>query len=173
MRVRKYHQLTTTMPFMRGDRNEATMQTTPEQIPARLAPVRRSTGRHSTSQSRGITIVEMLAVVGVIALLLAILLPAVNLARRNALWATSQANLRQVGQLLVLYGGDNRDAIVPTAFDYRSLPAPGKPRSASPPTVNPPLGPVSYGTWTDILWTTGKFGPVATITNADPATVWD
>ena len=73
----------------------------------------------------------------------------------------------------MLYGGDNRDAVVPTAFDYRSLPSPGKPRTASPPTVAPPLGPVSYGTWTDILWTTGKFGPVATITNADPATVWD
>lgn len=132
------------------------------------APSPRSRGR-----TRGITIVEMLAVVGVIALLLAILLPAVSLARRNAQWATSQANLRQVGQLLVLYAGDNRDAVVPTAFDYRNEPAPGKARTSSPPGVSPPLGPVSYGTWTDILWTAGKFGPVATITSADPATVWD
>jgi len=156
---------------------EGTMQTTSEsrtESSHRSAcPMSREREITRFRTARGITIVEMLAVVGVIALLLAILLPAVNLARRNALWATSQANLRQVGQLLVLYGADNRDAVVPTAFDYRSLPAPGKPRSASPPTVNPPLGPVSYGTWTDILWTTGKFGPVATITNADPATVWD
>jgi prepilin-type processing-associated H-X9-DG protein len=123
--------------------------------------------------ARGITIVEMLAVVGVIALLLAILLPAVSLARRNAQWATSQANLRQVGQLLVLYAGENRDAVVPTAFDYRSELAPGKTRTASPPGTTPPLGPVSYGTWTDILWTAGKFGPVASIGAADPSTVWD
>ena len=88
---------------------------------------------------RGITIVEMLIVIGVIAVLLAILLPALSVARRNALWATSQANLREIGQLLVLYAGDNREAIVPTAFDYRTNLAAGKPRSASPAGAAPML----------------------------------
>ncbi len=116
---------------------------------------------------RGMTIVEILAVVGVIVLLLGILLPAVNLARRNALWGRSQANLRQVGQLLVLYATDNRDSIVPTAFDYRDPSTPsivnGKPRSVSPPGTSPPIGAAGYGSWTDILWTTGGFGPVGSI----------
>lgn len=112
---------------------------------------------------RGITIVEMLVVIGVIAVLLAILLPALSVARRNALWATSQANLREIGQLLVLYSSENREAIVPTAFDYRTSLAPGKVRSASPTGSQPPIGPLSYGSWTDILWTTGKFGPIAKV----------
>lgn len=121
---------------------------------------------------RGITIVEMLIVIGVLAVLLAILLPALSIARRNALWATSQANLREIGQLLVLYAGDNREAIVPTAFDYRANLAAGKPRSASPAGAAPPIGPVSYGSWTDILWTTGRFGPIAK-TEENPTTPWD
>ena len=121
---------------------------------------------------RGITIVEMLIVIGVIAILLAILLPALSVARRNALWATSQANLREIGQLLVLYAGDNREAIVPTAFDYRTSLAPGKVRSASPPGATPPIGALNYGSWTDILWTTGRFGPIAKVEEI-PTSNWD
>jgi hypothetical protein len=138
---------------------------------------------HDSAQShpsaRGFTIVETLAVVGVIALLLAILLPAINVARRNALWGTSQANLRQIGQLLVTYAGDNRDAVVPTAFDYApnltatEIGRAGKVRSASPPTIaTPPIGKLHAGSWCDILWTYGGFGPVGR-TDFDPATVWD
>jgi hypothetical protein len=122
--------------------------------------------------SRGITIVEMLVVIGVIAVLLAILLPALSVARRNALWATSQANLREIGQLLVLYAGDNRESIVPTAFDYSQNLAPGKVRTASPPGTLAPIGALSVGSWADILWTTGKFGPIAN-TAENPASPWD
>lgn len=121
---------------------------------------------------RGITIVEMLIVIGVIAVLLAILLPALSIARRNAVWATSQANLREIGQLLVLYSSENREAIVPTAFDYRTSLAPGKVRSASPPGATPPVGALNYGSWTDILWTTGRFGPIAKV-EENPANPWD
>ncbi len=120
---------------------------------------------------RGFTLVEMLAVVGVIAVLLAILLPAINIARRNAVWGTSQANLRQIGQLVALYAGDNRESIPATAFDYSASAAPGKPRSASPPGVNPPLGPLNVGSWADLLWTSGKFGPVVNV--AGSASGWD
>lgn len=134
---------------------------------------RRGDLRGTHAAPRGITIVEMLAVIGVIAVLVAILLPAISLARRNALWGTSQANLRQVGQLLTLYATENREAIVPTAFDYRTFPSPGKVRSASPQGALPPIGPVNYGSWTDVLWTVGKFGPVAS-TAADTSTPqWD
>jgi len=113
----------------------------------------------------------MLAVVGVIAVLLAILLPALNIARRNAIWASSQANLRQVGQLIALYATDNREWIPATAFDYRGSAAPGKPRSASPPGVNAPIGDLNYGSWTDLLWTSGKFGPLVNVSEA--ASSWD
>lgn len=129
--------------------------------------------RRLPPRPRGITIVEMLAVIGVIAVLMAILLPAISLARRNALWGTSQANLRQIGQLLTLYAAENREAIVPTAFDYRTFPSPGKVRSASPPGATPPIGPVNYGSWTDVLWTVGKFGPIASTSEDTSTPAWD
>lgn len=125
------------------------------------------------TRTRGLTIVEMLAVIGVIAVLLAILLPAISLARRNALWGTSQANLRQVGQLVVLYAGENRETVVPTAFDYSASIAPGKVRTASPVGAQPPVGPISVGSWADILWTTGKFGPIAPGTIDGNPINWD
>lgn len=126
---------------------------------------------HQRTNRRGFTIVEMLAVMGIIAILIAILLPALSGARRNTLWAKSQANLRQVGQLLVLYATDNREAIAPTAFDYRTLVAPGKVRSASPPGIQPPIGQLSVGSWTDILWTSAKYDPIVNL--AEGASTWD
>ena len=136
-----------------------------------------NTRANTRANRRGMSIVEMLTVIGVIALLLAILLPALNVARRNALWGTSQANMKQIGQLLTLYAGENRDAIVPTAFDYRLNlgpgNAPGKVRSASPAGVAPPIGALNYGSWTDILWTHGEFGPLVYSSAVDPDLFWD
>jgi prepilin-type N-terminal cleavage/methylation domain-containing protein len=117
---------------------------------------------------RGFSIVEMLAVAAAIAVLVGILLPVLNAARRSALYGTSQSNLRQVGQYLALYAGDNREAIVPTAFDYRANLAPGKVRTASPVGVAPPIGPLSVGSWVDILWTENSLGPIATNDDTTP-----
>jgi hypothetical protein len=86
----------------------------------------------------------------------------------SALYGTSQSNLRQVGQYLALYAGDNREAIVPTAFDYRANLAPGKVRTASPVGVAPPIGPLSVGSWVDILWTENSLGPIATNDDTTP-----
>ena len=52
---------------------------------------------------RGITIVEVLTVIGVIVLLLGILLPALGVLRQNAILSRSQANLRQLGTYLKAY----------------------------------------------------------------------
>ncbi len=128
---------------------------------------RRRCGRPGSSP-RGFSIVEMLAVAAAIAVLVGILLPVLNAARRSALFGTSQSNLRQVGQLLALYAGDNREAIVPTAFDYRANLAPGKVRTPSPVGVLPPIGDVSVGSWVDILWTENSFGPIATNDTSTP-----
>jgi type II secretory pathway pseudopilin PulG len=109
------------------------------------------------------TIVEIIAVVGIIVVLLAILLPALSVASGNARWATSQSNMKQIFQLMQEYTTDNRETIVPAAFDYSGNSYPGNPRSAQPPTATPPLQSengmrLNYGTWSDILWTYGKFG---------------
>ena len=133
---------------------------------------------HQRTNNRGFTIVEMLAVIGVIVVLLAILLPALSAARRNALWGTSQSNLRQVGALLMLYIQDNRDTIPPTAFDYVQDPTnqqevarAGKVRAPSPAGTLPPIGDLYAGSWTDILWSAGKFGP--TLNLSETASAWD
>jgi prepilin-type N-terminal cleavage/methylation domain-containing protein len=65
----------------------------------------RSHGRKAPPR-RGFTIVELLVVVSIIALLLALLLPAVAKGRDKALITQSVANLRNLGTASEKYAGD-------------------------------------------------------------------
>jgi len=62
----------------------------------------------------GFTLIELLIVIAVIALLVGILLPALAQARRSARAISCMAQLRGVGQGLVLYNSDNRDLVIPS-----------------------------------------------------------
>ncbi len=66
----------------------------------------------------GFTLVELLVVIGIIALLISILLPTLSSARQSANAVTCQSNLRQVGVGLTFYNNSN-NGIMPYSWIQR------------------------------------------------------
>ena len=95
------------------------------------------------SPKRGFTLVELLVVIGIIALLISILLPSLNRAREMSNRIKCSSNLRQIGQAMQLYANENggdfpRTYYTPSAnpIDYNVANAPGTGYTSSNPFAN-------------------------------------
>jgi prepilin-type N-terminal cleavage/methylation domain-containing protein/prepilin-type processing-associated H-X9-DG protein len=76
------------------------------------------------AKRRGFTLVELLVVIGIIAVLVAILLPALRKAREAAVGAACLSHIRQVGIFVQMYANDH-GGVIPQGYSEGRMPATG------------------------------------------------
>lgn len=72
------------------------------------------------SKQKGFTLIELLVVIAIIALLLAILMPSLKMAKRKAQNLICLTNLNNMGKAWYAYGSDNSQKMVSGKTDYAS-----------------------------------------------------
>jgi len=106
---------------------------------------------------KGFTLVELLVVIGIIALLISILLPALNRARESAATIKCAANLRSIGQGFAIYMSQNKQKL-PAGYanrGYRNVTPESPDNTASAFALGgqvPNNGEAGYIHWSSYLY---------------------
>jgi len=109
---------------------------------------------------RAFTLIEFLVVIAIIAILAALLLPALSRSRNQAAKSTDFNNLHQVMAALHIYAGDNQDSLTAPNWDYGSARKDG---GAPPPgwlyALNlSATGPARFNGRAGLLWDSVRGG---------------
>jgi prepilin-type N-terminal cleavage/methylation domain-containing protein/prepilin-type processing-associated H-X9-DG protein len=141
----------------------------------------------------GFTLVELLVVLGVIAVLLSLLLPALNAARRSSYAVRCAANVRTICAALVLYASDNNGRFPPNTdtgvrpqywydmeragkYISKNAGAPVGKNSAivyAPAVLGCPADPESDRSYSMNLWASGKIDTIKLTTKPKRGEQWN
>lgn len=87
-----------------------------------LIPLKKHRLMKSTPPSNAFTLIELLILVGIIGVVAAIIVPALDRAREAARMSVDASNIRQIGQASLIYARDNQGQLPPVGgYGYRGL----------------------------------------------------
>ncbi len=122
-----------------------------------------------TQNRKAFTLVELLVVIGIIALLIAMLMPALNKARVSAMTVACASNMRQIGMMFANYAADHGYLPPLNSQDLYNPDAINKDAMGMPHMLGPYMG---HPEWWEISFRSGFMRPYPMPKNVFVASVF-